>query len=821
MSPRIRIFLLTLADRAGHRPCPGFRRLERVRRRPRRPFASGVAGPDRRVRHELAEGHARRLGRHPAHRAPTSTPSSTRSTAAPRRRQRRRPAPRRSPARASIRFTHRARDRHRHLDRLGRRVRAHRLRRPGQHDPRDQLRLAPGPARRSRSPRPTRPRRSHAEWRVDGGSWNPTGTATVTGTGAHTLDTAAVDSAGNRNERLLHRQHRRRRCPTDTTDTAPVGWQPQAVDLTVDGTDAHSGVDHVEWQIDAAHPGSGPDGTIVPINTQGKHVFRTRVVDEVGNVSALARPGRVDRHPRPDRHHERPDDLVHDPDGQRRHRRHRQRQPRPHSGSSGGSTGSPAATSPTRQQHRPVTVAGDGVHKLEVRMTDARQPRPGLAHAPGQDRHRHPDRPDDVATGWLPLLVAERQRPRHRRPLRHPARRVADRRRQRRLAPSATRTTSRSPATASTRSRPAWSTTPAWPAPGSRARSSSTRPPRPTSRRSPPTGWRNTPYSVVLDGSDALSGVASVSWKLQLQGEAESGEHVGSRRRRDRDDQPGRHAHAEHPRPRHRAAPRPPGAPRPSRSTACSPTDNTIYPCAPVGNRHVITFNRQDDRSGVAAVEWKLDDGAAQDQPRRRRSPATARTRSRCASRTTPATGAPGSTHTITVVLALDTTAPTDNTVDPDAVAHRRVPVDRGRRRRHRRRGRRLHRVALIDDHEIRTARRAARSPSPPTASTTFETRVWDKAGNHTDWKTQTLKIDKTVRRSTRRTIAGGLGQQPHDHAQRRPTPPPAWTASRTTLGIAGTAPSPAPRRGITLAADGDYTISYSIYDVAGQRTNR
>ena len=74
--------------------------------------------------------------------------------------------------------------------------------------------------------------------------------------------------------------------PVDTTDTAPVGWQPQAVDLKVDGTDADSGVDHVEWQIDAQPPGSGPDGTIVQIGTQGKHIFRTRVVDEVGNVSA-------------------------------------------------------------------------------------------------------------------------------------------------------------------------------------------------------------------------------------------------------------------------------------------------------------------------------------------------------------------------------------------------------------------------------------------------------------------------------------------------------------------------------------------------------
>ena len=43
-----------------------------------------------------------------------------------------------------------------------------------------------------------------------------------------------------------------------------------------------------------------------------------------------------------------------------------------------------------------------------------------------------------------------------------------------------------------------------------------------------PAGWRNTPYSVVLNGTDAGSGVASVGWKLQLEGELESAEQLGT-----------------------------------------------------------------------------------------------------------------------------------------------------------------------------------------------------------------------------------------------------------------------------------------------------
>ena len=79
---------------------------------------------------------------------------------------------------------------------------------------------------------------------------------------------------------------------------------------------------------------------------------------------------------------------------------------------------------------------------------------------------------------------------------------------------------------------------------------------------------------------------------------------------------------------------------------------------APVGNRHVVTFDPQDDRSGVAGVEWKLDDGTVQttahgDDHRRRRAHAVS-----VRVRDNAGNWSAWADHSITVVLGLDTTAP-------------------------------------------------------------------------------------------------------------------------------------------------------------------
>jgi hypothetical protein len=656
----------------------------------------------------------------------------------------------------------------------------------------------------------------HAEWRVDGGSWTSSGTATVSGGGTHTLDTAAVDEAGNRKE-IAFTVKLDDVAPTDTTDTAPVGWQDHAVDLKVDGTDADSGVDHVEWQIDAQTPGSGPDGTIVQIATQGQHVFRTRVVDEVGNVSAWRSQdvwvdiaGPVDLTAAPATWYTTPSvtlDIVGEEDeyGIKRIQWRLD----------GAQTGD--VMYPLNDTV-PVTVSGDGVHELEVRMTD------------GNDRvlewHTHLIKIDTVhpvdnttiAAGWLPYSSLNVN-------VRGTDANSAIQRVEWRIdggnVDSATSdqhdvtVSGDGVHTLETRVVDNAGLASAW-VPRT-IKLDATAPTNLTPVA--PTGWRNTPYSVVLDGADALSGVASVSWKVQLQGMAEGGENVGSAGHEMATiNQDGSHTLST--RVRDIGGTASAWRTETIQIDRVLPTDNTTYPSAPVGNRHVITFNGQDDRSGVAAVEWKLDGATT--------------------AKTNPSVTISGEgphmlevrvrdnagnysawvTHTITVQLGPDTTAPTDDTAIPtqwrtsayDIVLAATDDID----------GVGVDRIEyLIDDQEIADGHPGDTVKVSDDGVHTVMTRVWDKAENHTAWKTQTLKIDKT-RPVDESTIASG------------------WVNSRTitfkatdatsgidriTYDVAG--PTPATGTitgdtgGITLATDGVYTISYSIFDNAGQRLNR
>ena len=239
----------------------------------------------------------------------------------------------------------------------------------------------------------------HTEWRVGGGSWTTGNSATVTGTGTHQLESAAVDEAGNRTERN-DTVKVDDTLPADTTVT-PVGWQNGPVNVTVNGTDADSGVDRVEWQLNAQPIGSGPAGTVVPVGIHGQHNFRTRVIDEVGNASAWADhavwvdiQGPADTTVIPTGWITTPSTLINitaDDNGASGIKRIQWRL-------DGATTGDVSNTDTT-----PVTVTGDGIHELEVRITD------------NQDRvlewHTHQVKIDTVnpvdnttvAAGWLPL----------------------------------------------------------------------------------------------------------------------------------------------------------------------------------------------------------------------------------------------------------------------------------------------------------------------------------------------------------------------------------------------------------------------------------
>ena len=124
-------------------------------------------------------------------------------------------------------------------------------------------------------------------WVVDGGApttASPQGQFTLSADGSHTVQTLVRDAAGNESGWAQHTVNIDTTAPTNLTD-APDDWV-QAAHVEVKASDAVSGVDRVEWQIDAGPWLHGPSGSLVHFTTTGEYALRTRVRDVAGNVSA-------------------------------------------------------------------------------------------------------------------------------------------------------------------------------------------------------------------------------------------------------------------------------------------------------------------------------------------------------------------------------------------------------------------------------------------------------------------------------------------------------------------------------------------------------
>ncbi len=498
----------------------------------------------------------------------------------------------------------------------------------------------------------------HMEWRVGGGSWTTGNSASVTGTGTHQLESAAVDEAGNRTERN-DTVKVDDTLPADTTVT-PVGWQNGPVNVTVNGTDADSGVDRVEWQLNAQPIGSGPAGTVVNVGIHGQHNFRTRVIDEVGNASAWADhavwvdiQGPADTTVIPSGWLTTPSTVINitaDDNGASGIKRIQWRL-------DGTTTGDVLGTDTT-----PVTVTGDGSHNLEVRITD------------NQDRvlewHTHQVKIDTVdpvdnttiAAGWLPLEyfdVLVRGTDAHSQvqgvewrldggdiesassnnyEVRVSGNGVHTL--ETRIVDNAGRRSGFKSHTVKLDAGLPTNTTPTVPA-----------------------GWRNTPYTVTLNGTDGGSDVASVNYRIELEGQPAGAELEGTRNVTQVNiNTDGTHTLST--RVRDNAGNYSTWRDETVRIDRVLPTDNTAYPPGDVGNRHVITFDPQDDRSGAAGVEWKLDNGDVKTAPTAQITGAGAHILS-VRVRDNAGNWSAWADHAITVVLGLDTTAPTDTTVVP------------------------------------------------------------------------------------------------------------------------------------------------------------
>ena len=578
---------------------------------------------------------------------------------------------------------------------------------------------------------------AHVKWRVDEGSWNTTSTAIVDGTGVHTLDTAAVDSAGNESQ-MPFTVSIDNEAPVDRTQQAPVDFQSQAVDLTVDGADAHSGVKYVEWQIDAQTPHSGPDGTIVRIDAHGKHTFQTRAVDKVGNKSAWRSQNVWIQSPTDltkvsTGWYTTPTvkvDIVGTDSTNRQLKRIQWRlddQPEQD------------VSNPVNNTV-PVTVSGDRDHELAVRMTDADD------NVLEWHSHRvkidtvHPTDLTKVADGWLPQdsLTVDVHGSDATSKIGSVEWRIDDGNDN--SAPGDhhdVTVAGEGIHTLETRVIDNAGKESAWV-----PRTIKLDPSAPTNLTPiAPTGWRNTPYSVTLDGSDALSDVASVSWKVKLEGLTESAERSGAAGAVTAAiNQDGTHTLST--RVRDLAGIASAWRTEVIQIDRVLPTDATVYPSTPVNPRHVITFNPQDDRSGVAKVEWSLDGATASTDPSVTIKGTGAHTLS--VSVTDNANNKTGWVdHTITVVLPPDKTAPTDKTSIPtnwltdDYTVTLAAEDD-------------IDGVGVdyvewrLDGSAIKLGKAGDTFPVKGDGAHRVDTRVRDKNGNRTGWNTQTVRIDKT-----------------------------------------------------------------------------
>jgi hypothetical protein len=123
-------------------------------------------------------------------------------------------------------------------------------------------------------------------YQVDGGSIQTLsngGTVTLPSDGNHTIRHRVNDVAGQASGWVLSQVKVDSVNPVNTSANAPATWQTSSgISLALAGTDALSGVDHVEWRVDG---GATQTGSPAVVNTDGVQLLETRVLDKAGNSS--------------------------------------------------------------------------------------------------------------------------------------------------------------------------------------------------------------------------------------------------------------------------------------------------------------------------------------------------------------------------------------------------------------------------------------------------------------------------------------------------------------------------------------------------------
>jgi hypothetical protein len=121
------------------------------------------------------------------------------------------------------------------------------------------------------------------QWRLDGGTTNDGGPAVIDADGEYTLETRAVDAAGNDTAWRSDTVRIDVTDPVNDTPAAPTDWRATDYTVQVEGSDGDgSGVAGVEAKIDGGAVSTDPD---VTVTGDGEHTLETRIVDNVGHAS--------------------------------------------------------------------------------------------------------------------------------------------------------------------------------------------------------------------------------------------------------------------------------------------------------------------------------------------------------------------------------------------------------------------------------------------------------------------------------------------------------------------------------------------------------
>ena len=124
------------------------------------------------------------------------------------------------------------------------------------------------------------------QYRINGGSIQSGAngdTVTLGGDGTYTIETRALDRAGQLSAWTTRTLKVDRVLPVNTTVAPGTGWLSDPISLDLTGTDtAGSGIDKMQWQLDA---GAITDGGPAIVDTDGTHTLKTRAVDMAGNQS--------------------------------------------------------------------------------------------------------------------------------------------------------------------------------------------------------------------------------------------------------------------------------------------------------------------------------------------------------------------------------------------------------------------------------------------------------------------------------------------------------------------------------------------------------